>query len=83
MLSRERRAALDACLTEAATFDVIFFRRVYTPPQPCAARGLILRIGAPMPQQWQGVVRVGTNDEAHMRLRELLELWPCHYNVFA
>ena len=80
MLLPQRRAALDAYLAEAATFDFVQFRKVHCPPQPLAARDMLGRIGAAMPAQWQGVLHISTDEGVHTRLSELIEPWPSHIN---
>jgi len=80
MLLPERRAAIDAYLADAATFDIVQFRKVYRPPQLLAARDMLCRIGAAMPAQWQGVLYISTDEDVHTRLGELVKSWPSHDN---
>jgi len=80
MLRSERRAAIDAHLADAATFDIVQFRKVYRPPELLEARDMLCRIGAAVPAQWQGVLHISTDEDVHTRLGELVESWPSHDN---
>jgi len=80
MLLPERRAAIDAYLVDAATFDFVQFRKVHRPPQLLEARDMLRRVGAAAPAQWQGVLHISTDEDVHTRLGELVESWPSHDN---
>ena len=80
MLPLDRRPAIDAYLSDAATFDFVEFRKIHCPRQPLAARDVLHCIGAAIPTHWQGVIHISTDDGVHARLIELTEPWPCHVN---
>ena len=83
-LPPERHASLDEYLWQAHSFDVVHFAKVYTPDfKPLTVHQLLALIRAPVPSQWQGVVRVGASGEAHARLGEVVEHWKCRSSAEA